>query len=128
MIAPRGGEGFAVKDERDLHGRGEQREGGEREARDGEAVRKKEFRDTVDTKIRVLGAEHPDTLSSRIGLASALSSEGKNTETEIEYRSVIAIQERVPGLEHPDVFLSCINLALCLEAQQKATGEKEVGK
>ena len=39
VIAQRGGEGFAVKDERDLHGRGEQREGGEREAREGEAVR-----------------------------------------------------------------------------------------
>ena len=44
---------------------------------------------------RVLGAEHPDTLSSVNNLANLLKNQGKNDEAEPLYRRALAAQERV---------------------------------
>ena len=68
---------------------------------------------------RVLGAEHPDTLSSRNNLAIVLFSRAKYGEAEKEHRAVLAIFERVLGAEHPDTLGSRNNLAKALFAQGK---------
>ena len=73
----------------------------------------------IAIETRVFGAEQRGTLASRMNLANALYSQGKNAEAEQEHRAVLAIQERVLGAEHPDVFQSCYYLALCLEHQKK---------
>ena len=71
---------------------------------------------------RVLGAEHPDSLTSRNNLAEGLHAQGRDAEAEQEHRAVLAIRERVREAWHPDIFTSCHNLALCLQARMK-TGE-----
>ena len=83
------------------------------------AVDEQERRAVLAVRERVFGAEHPETLSIRNSVASALSLQGKHAEAEQEYRAVLAIQERVLGAEHPDVFQSCTSLAHCLCNQKK---------
>ena len=85
-----------------------------------------ELRDIIAIQERVLGPEHPDTLSSRNNLANALSSQGKYAEAEAEHRAVLAIRERVLGPEHPDTLSSRNNLANALYAQGKYAEAEEV--
>ncbi|MER5619962.1 tetratricopeptide repeat protein, partial [Streptosporangium sp. NPDC002544] len=63
---------------------------------------------------RVLGEEHPHTLSSRNNLASVLWSLGRLEEAEAEHRAVLEVRRRVLGEEHPDALTSRGNLALVL--------------
>ena len=83
----------------------------------GEA--EKQFRAAANIYERVLGAEHPDTLSIRKLLAAALRGQGKNAEAEQEHRAVLKVMERVLGAEHPDTLMSRNNLAGVLRAQGK---------
>ncbi|MBP1781882.1 tetratricopeptide (TPR) repeat protein [Micromonospora sp. HB375] len=68
--------------------------------------------------------DHPDvdtndlhTLQVRHTLASALHSQGRYAEAEIEYREVLAIQTRVLGAEHPDTLRTRYGLANVLDSQ-----------
>jgi tetratricopeptide (TPR) repeat protein len=80
----------------------------------------------IETRQRVLGPEHPDTLDSRNNLAIVLDEQGKHAEAEKEQRAVLAIEERVLGPEHPDTLGSRNNLAIVLRAEGKyAEAEKE---
>ena len=87
------------------------------------AVDEQERRAVLAVRERVFGAEHPETLSMRNSVASALSLQGKHAEAEKEHHAVLAIQERVLGAEHPDVLQSCTSLAHCLYNQKKLTAE-----
>lgn len=82
------------------------------------------YRNFVQFWEKLYGPEHPNTLSSRTGLASALSAQGKVAEAERECRAVLALQERVLGTEHPDTLASRNNLAVTLWEQGK-TAEAE---
>ncbi|NQW18891.1 MAG: tetratricopeptide repeat protein [Chloroflexi bacterium] len=63
---------------------------------------------TLEVRERVLGPEHPDTLSSRNNLANAYQSAGRVAEAiEAHERTM----ERVLGPEHPDTLGSRNNLA-----------------
>jgi len=74
----------------------------------------------------VLGAEHPDTLSTRDNWAGALMREGKNADAEKEYRDVLAIRLRVLGPDHPDTLATRRNLADALALQGRyAAAENE---
>ncbi|MFM9696740.1 tetratricopeptide repeat protein, partial [Streptomyces europaeiscabiei] len=64
-----------------------------------EAVRL--HRQTLDDRIRVLGPEHPDTLTSRHNLASALARMGEQEEAVRLLRQTLADRVRVLGPEHP---------------------------
>jgi tetratricopeptide (TPR) repeat protein len=70
-------------------------------------------------RVRELGREHPATMQSRNGLASALEAQGKPEEAEREFRSLLATRERVLGLRHRDIYSTCYQLAMCLEKQAK---------
>ena len=84
------------------------------------------WRAALAIRERVLGAEHPDTLSSRMNLALVLLAQGTNPEAQKELRAVLAIRERVLGAEHPDTLMSRNCLALTLQFQGKhAEVEKE---
>ncbi len=61
-----------------------------------------------------LGAEHPDTLTSRNDRALALYAMGRLEEAEAEHRAVLEIFTRVLGAEHPDTLTSRDNRALVL--------------
>ncbi len=60
---------------------------------------------------KVLGLEHPSTLTSMANLASTYRNQGRWTETEELDVQVIAKSSRVLGLEHPDTLASMASLA-----------------
>ena len=61
--------------------------------------------------MRVLGAEHPDTLTSIANLALTYSSQGQWKEAEGLFVQVVETRKRVLGEEHPDTLTSIVNLA-----------------
>jgi len=77
------------------------------------------LREVLEVRGRALGPSHPDTLTTRRGLALALVGEGKYSEAEMEYRALIGLTEKVLGREHPDTLRTRNNLALALADQGK---------
>jgi predicted ABC-class ATPase len=75
---------------------------------------------------RVLGEEHPDTLTSANNLASSLSDQGKHADAERIQREVLAMQRRVLGEEHPDTLTSANNLAATLVRRAKYTEAEQM--
>ena len=67
---------------------------------------------------RVLGAEHHDTLESRMNLVNSLRGMGKQDEAVKELRELLKAQEHALGVEHPKVLQSCFYLAVDLETQK----------
>ena len=86
----------------------------EREVAAVEMVRK-----LLAVRKRVLGAEHPGTLTTANNLARSLSRQGKHAEAEEMRREVLAVRKRVQGAEHPDVLTVASNLAIPLSSQGK---------
>ena len=60
---------------------------------------------------RVLGEEHPSTLTSASSLAMTYSAQGKHAEAEALKVAVLAAQKRVLGDEHASTLSSANNLA-----------------
>ena len=72
-------------------------------------------RETLDTRRRVLGPEHPDTVHSMSHLSNLLSDEGHYAEAEKMKRETLDIQRRVLGPEHPETLMSMVDLSqICL--------------
>jgi tetratricopeptide (TPR) repeat protein len=69
------------------------------------------FEQVVETSKRVLGEEHPDTLTSMGNLASIYSNQGRWKEAEELGVQVMETVKRVLGKEHPDTPISMANLA-----------------
>ena len=65
----------------------------------------------VTDSERVLGETHPDTLTSRTGLALAYQEAGRLEEAMPLYERTLADTERVQGQTHPDTLTSRNNLA-----------------
>ncbi|KAH8691011.1 hypothetical protein GQ44DRAFT_636626, partial [Phaeosphaeriaceae sp. PMI808] len=55
---------------------------------------------------KVLGPEHPSTLTSMNNLALVLDSQGKYEEAETMNRQTLARREKVLVPEHPDTLMS----------------------
>ncbi|KAF2194001.1 HET-domain-containing protein, partial [Zopfia rhizophila CBS 207.26] len=71
----------------------------------------KTFSQVVGIRKRVLGAEHPDTLTSIGRVAWTLSNQGRWKEAEELEVQVMETRKRVLGSEHPDTLTSMANLA-----------------
>jgi tetratricopeptide (TPR) repeat protein len=71
----------------------------------------------VKTSKELLGAEHPDTLTSIANLASTFRKQGRWKEAEELDLQVIETSKRVLGAEHPDTLSSIANLASTFEDQ-----------
>ena len=71
----------------------------------------------IEISLRVLGAEHPFTLTSMGNLASTYRNQGRWKEAEELFVQVMEIKKRVLGEEHPDTLTSINNLALMFWAQ-----------
>ncbi|KAB5581164.1 hypothetical protein GE09DRAFT_1256464 [Coniochaeta sp. 2T2.1] len=69
------------------------------------------YRQTLELRQKVLGAEHPDTLASMNNLAHVLYSLGKYGEAEAMHRQTLELTEKVLGAEHPSTLTSMMNLA-----------------
>ena len=71
-------------------------------------------REVHGVQRRVLGDEHPSTLTSACNLAESLWSQGKHAEAERIHREVLGVRRRVLGEEHPSTLASAGNLATSL--------------
>jgi tetratricopeptide (TPR) repeat protein len=71
---------------------------------------------TLADRERVLGPDHPDTLTSRSELAYAYESAGRVREAIDLYEATLADRERVLGPDHLDTLTSRNNLASAYEA------------
>jgi tetratricopeptide (TPR) repeat protein len=80
------------------------------------------YRRALTVRSRVLGADHPDTLTTRHDLARAWRKRGHLTGAESEYRDVLTTRERVLGVDHPDTLTTRNNLALVLRARGDLAG------
>lgn len=80
----------------------------------------------VETRRRVLGPEHPETLHSMYLVAKNLIDEGQYAEAESRFRKVLEVQARVLGPKHPDTVASMIAIAgVAYEEGRYQEAEKE---
>jgi eukaryotic-like serine/threonine-protein kinase len=77
------------------------------------------YRQTLEMRRRVLGAEHPDTLQSMSNLAIVWNYQGEYASAEALYSDAVGIERRVLGPEHPDALRTMNNLANVYVAQGK---------
>ena len=75
---------------------------------------------------KILGVEHPSTLTGMNNLALVLNQQGKYEEAEEMHRQALALRETVLGKEHPNTLRSMNNLALVLESQGKYEEAEEI--
>ena len=73
----------------------------------------------IETSTRVLGEEHPDTLSSIANLAATYRNQGRWKEAEELRVRVMEIRKRVLGEEHPSTLNGMKNLAFTLKYQTR---------
>ncbi|EMD85982.1 hypothetical protein COCHEDRAFT_1187060 [Bipolaris maydis C5] len=87
---------------------------------DGQYKRAKElYVQVMESRTRVLGSKHPDTLNSVSNLGLVLSSQGKYNEAEVVQRQALEGFEDMLGREHPYTLASVGNLGLLLLSQGK---------
>ena len=67
--------------------------------------------EVLDVQRRVLGPEHPHTLTTVSNLATSLRDQGKHEDAEQMFRELLDMQRRVLGPEHPDTLATVSNLA-----------------
>ena len=78
----------------------------------------------LDLSRRVLGPEHPDTLTSMNNLALTLQAQGDLAGARGLQEQVLDLSRRVLGAEHPDTLRSMSNLAGTLQAQGDLAGAR----
>ena len=79
---------------------------------------------TLTFADRVLGNEHPRSLTSARNLAFLYEAQGRYGDAEPLYRRVLDARERALGMEHPDTLTSVNDLATLYDAQGRY-GEAE---
>jgi tetratricopeptide (TPR) repeat protein len=84
--------------------------------------------EVIETREKVLGVEHPDTLISVSNLALVLQYQGKYEAAEEMNRRALEGREKVLGVEHPDTLTSVDNLALVLQHQGKYEAAEEMNR
>jgi hypothetical protein len=60
---------------------------------------------------RILGAEHPDTLTVRHGLAHWTGAAGDPASARNQFSALLTIYERLLGIDHPDTLAARHSLA-----------------
>ena len=73
------------------------------------------------SRRRVLGEEHPITLTSIHNMCGLLAAQGKLAEAEPFFREALEKRRRVLGEEHPDTLKSINNMGVLLQDQGKLT-------
>ena len=83
------------------------------------------FSEVVAVRRRVLGPEHPNTLSSMHYLGVQLGTEHRYPEAERVFREVLEIQRRIIGPEHLDTLETMNDLGVTYANEHRYTeGEK----
>ena len=71
----------------------------------------------LETRKRMLGIEHPDTLASMAHLADLFSNQDRYEVAESLHRQILSLREEVLGKEHPDTLRSMSSLTEVLKSQ-----------
>jgi tetratricopeptide (TPR) repeat protein len=87
----------------------------------------KQFVEAYKTDKKVLGQEHPDTLTSMGNLASTYWNQGRWKEAEDLEVLAMETRERVLGQEHPDTLTSMGNLASTYRNQGRWKEAEDLG-
>ena len=74
---------------------------------------------------KMLGKNHPSTLTSMDSLASVLDNQGEYKEAKKMHQQALALKETVLGKKHPDTLMSIFCLAYLLH-QKKQNKNAEV--
>ena len=80
------------------------------------------MREVLEKRQRILGDEHPDTITAIGNLAITLGDQGKLEEAAAMMREVLEKRQRILGNEHPDTITAMNNFAIALRAQENAHG------
>jgi hypothetical protein len=85
-----------------------------------------QFRRVLTARLRVLGADNPDTLITRHEIARLMADQGNYTGAEAESRDILAISQGVLGADHPETLITQHELARVIAAQgHRPGGEAE---
>ncbi|MGC5312003.1 tetratricopeptide repeat protein, partial [Micromonospora zamorensis] len=60
-----------------------------------------DYRAVLAAETRLLGENHPSTLTTRYALAGMLRERGELDQAELDYRTVLAAETRLLGENHP---------------------------
>jgi tetratricopeptide (TPR) repeat protein len=77
------------------------------------------FQEVQAKRRRILGEEHPDTISVMNNLADILGDQGKLDEAAAMKQEVLAKRRRILGEEYPSTISAMNNLAITLSGQGK---------
>ena len=80
----------------------------------------------LESTTRVLGHEHPDTLSAMSNLAASYGAQGRSKEKEELMVQVVEARSRVLGEEHPETLSALANLALTYRSQGRSKEAEEL--
>jgi tetratricopeptide (TPR) repeat protein len=78
----------------------------------------------LELHLRVLGAEHSNTVTSMNNLAETLRAQGDLAGARGLQQQVLDLRRRALGMEHPDTLLSMNNLAETVRAQGDLAGAR----
>jgi hypothetical protein len=79
------------------------------------------YDEALQTRKKVLGDEHPDTLTSINGLATLYCAQGRYSEAESLYNETLMLRKKVLGWEHPDTLTSMNDFAALYWEQGRYT-------
>jgi Tetratricopeptide repeat len=82
-------------------------------------------KEMLDARVRVLGPEHPDTLTARHNLARWTGEAGDAAKARDQYVSLLSIQGRVLGPDHPHTLSTRDNLAYYTGQAGDAAGARD---
>jgi tetratricopeptide (TPR) repeat protein len=80
----------------------------------------------LEVRKRILGEEHPDTLTSMSNLGSTFWAQGDHAGARRLHEKVFEVRKRMLGKEHPDTLTSMNNLASILGAQGDHAGARRL--
>jgi tetratricopeptide (TPR) repeat protein len=80
----------------------------------------------LEIRRRILGEEHPDTITSMGNLAATLQAQGDLAGAQKLQEQVLEIMRRILGEEHPNTLTSMSNLAVTLSDQGDLVGARKL--
>jgi len=83
--------------------------------------------EVLDTRNRILGVEHPETIRAMANLGATYHSLGKYTKSEKLGIQVLDARNRILGVEHPDTIFAMANLAMTYRSLGKYGESEKLG-
>ena len=89
----------------------------------GAATARTQYTELLAVRERVLGTEHPHTLTTRHNPAYWTGQSGNPAEARDLFAELLAVRERVLGADHPDTLTTRRHLAHWTQQARRATDD-----